>query len=210
MGSRNHYLVQELRSLCSNISQGGSDKILWDDGQQLKVNISVIYSSIANHKQPPAWPDFIWHTFSVPRYAIIAWLVLQERLPKDRMLHFGMSANQTCVLCSSADETHSHILYDCPFSSTVLNACPAVISSSWTDFSNGKFLEQNYPALHKNIAILYISAAFYAIWNERNNHIFKNTSCNPSSLIAQIKANVREISFILATLSEPECMLTRI
>lgn len=122
-----------------------------------------------------------------------SWLILQEKLlNKDRMSRFAMNTDSICVLCDSDDETHAHIFSDCPYTRTVLSACSALVEPNWNEVLQGRFLVHFCSRFVKQIAYLFISAAFHAIWKERNSRIFKNLKCNPSSLIAQIKDRVRD------------------
>ena len=158
-----------------------------------KVSTSVIYNDLALHRQPPPWLNFVWNAFSVPRFAFTAWIILQQRLlTKDRMSHFGMTVNQTCVLCASADETHPHLFADCNFTRTIFSACPHVMYRSWNDFSNGRFILTNCTRIQRLTAYLYISICFYNIWKERNCRIFQNSRNSPTCLISRIKSTVRE------------------
>lgn len=193
LGTSNYHAVRELRMLCSHITPRGSDEILWNDLRNVKISISSIYNDIAAHKSPPPWLSIVWSPYAVPKFAITTWLILQHRLlTKDRMLRFLMNTNPVCVLCAVEDETHSHLFSSCPYTRIVLAACSAMVHPNWTDFSNGRFLAQDYSRLETNVAYLFITTAFYAIWKERNNRIFKNASCNPSGLINSIRTKVRE------------------
>ena len=193
LGASNHYLVRDLRLYCSHIIPGRHDEILWNQCRNMKISISVIYRDISLHKSAPRWLDFIWHSFSVPKFAVTSWLILQKRLlTKDRMLRFDMRTDPTCILCATADETHDHLFADCHYTRIVLSACPKQVCSNWNDFAQGHFLVHDCTRFEKQIAYLFLSAAFYAIWKERNSRIFKNSRCIPSSLIAQIRDKVRE------------------
>ncbi|XP_017252984.1 uncharacterized protein LOC108223310 [Daucus carota subsp. sativus] len=188
LGVSTHYLVRDLRNLCSAITPTGTDTILWNDCFHSRVSISVIYNDIATHKSPPPWLEFVWNIFSVPRYAISAWLILQQRLlTKDRILRFGMIVDPTCVLCASDCESHSHIFSNCPYTHTVLSACPVPVCTSWNDFTTGSYIRIGCPRITR-----FIAAAWNAIWTERNNRIYRNVRRNPAELISLVRAQVRE------------------
>ena len=111
----------------------------------------------------------MWNNFNTPRYAFYAWLILKERLlTKDRMLHFNMHTSPFCLLCQNSDENHAHLFCSCPFSRKVLDACPIRVSSSWIDICNGRCLLSQADAIRTKVAYLFIAAAFYHIWMERN------------------------------------------
>lgn len=193
LGSSNYHHVRTLRELCQSIHSSGVDEILWNNAHIQKMSISVIYNDIALHRTPPPWLDFAWNSFSVPKYAMTAWLIMQQRLlTRDRMLRFGMSTSPACVLCATGMESHPHMFNECTYTRIVLSACPVRVSTRWSDFSRGQFLVNNCTQIEKKTAFLYIAAAFFAIWKERNNRIFQNLRCNPTGLIAQIKTKVRD------------------
>ena len=56
----------------------------------------------------------VWFTQSVPRYAFITWLAVQNMLSTgDRMRQWG--AVQGCELCGKRDGTRNHLLFACPY-----------------------------------------------------------------------------------------------
>lgn len=91
------------------------------------------FSSVAlirptGNSQP--WEHVVWHTFSVPKYSFLLWLVLKQRLlTRDRMQRFGMRVPAgDCLLCNSDLESHDHLYSSCPFSSRMFWESPCIIS----------------------------------------------------------------------------------
>ena len=116
LGVSNLSSIRELRELCRSILPNGSDEILWNNTRHAKLSISVIYSDIAPRNTPPPWLDLIHHPFSVPKFAITSWLILQSRLlTKDRMIYFGMDTNASCELCATEAESHPHLFSGCNY-----------------------------------------------------------------------------------------------
>ena len=96
------------------------------------------------------------------------------------------------VLCATHLESHSHLFADCHYSRIIFLACPGVVNLNWNDFKKGRFISSASHGLEKDIGILYLSAAFYAIWTERNNRIHRNVRCSLTSLIHNIRCRIRE------------------
>lgn len=76
---------------------------------------------LIRHSSPPQqWHKVIWFKEHIPRNSFIAWLALLRRLLKrDRLRRWGMNVPDQCVLCSSAQETHHHLFFECRFSSII-------------------------------------------------------------------------------------------
>lgn len=52
--------------------------------------------------------------------AFIEWMIMQGRLPiKERLVTWGVSADDGCCLCSMDQESHDHLFFDRLFSSQV-------------------------------------------------------------------------------------------
>ncbi|XP_017228359.1 uncharacterized protein LOC108203740 [Daucus carota subsp. sativus] len=191
LGSSNYFQVRELRSLCENIQIGSHDKITWNGS--LHVKTSSIYFDISEHIPTPRWVPFIWHNFHVPKFAFTSWLILKGRLlTKDRMLNFSMNADQRCILCMTHNENHEHLFCDCDYTKEILNACPVGVRHSWANYCNGDFFIFDLDQTEMKVASLYISAAYYHLWAERNLRVHNPGQYNsPGNLIKVIKEAVR-------------------
>ncbi|WOH03959.1 hypothetical protein DCAR_0623364 [Daucus carota subsp. sativus] len=157
--------------------------------------LSTIWSSMRPTGVTPPWFNFVWSKFRIPKFAFTAWLIIQEKLlTRDRMVFFHMRTCTRCVLCNVADETHAHLFCDCTFARNVLSAWLIPISTAWADFQVGRIVgNPSADSLKKEMTYLYVSAAWYAIWSERNRRI--HTSDNPhtvGNLVLGAKRAVRE------------------
>lgn len=197
LGVSNYQPVRELRDLCERVTPRGHDRLVWEDGGNRMVSISVIYNSLKAHCSPPLWLSFVRSKFKVAKFAFTAWLILKERLlTKDRMQNFHMHISQLCLLCGAANETHQHLFCDCSFMRSVLNACPMTVSNTWSDLCTGQMLTGNADLIRTHIAYLYISAAFYYVWMERNYRMHNPGQFSQSSIIIRrIKESMRNRLF---------------
>ena len=67
-----------------------------------------------------SWNRLVWQKTRKPKCAFITWLALQQKLlTRDRLQQFGVSCLQ-CVLCQIENEQHTHILFECCYTRTVL------------------------------------------------------------------------------------------
>lgn len=172
LGVSNFSLVRNLRQECADIPIRRQDSITWNNGSVWPVKIATIYEDLSPHRPHPPWFSFVWHNFNPPRYAFYTWLILKERLlTKDRMILFHMHTDVNCVLCQNMDESHEHLFCNCFFSRTILNHCPVMVSSNWSDFYSGTCIVNQLDPIKMKIAHMFISAAFYHIWEERNFRI---------------------------------------
>lgn len=53
---------------------------------------------------------------SVQRHALIQWLAFHGRLTtRDRLHNWGVVPCVECVLCKTGEESHKHLLFECPY-----------------------------------------------------------------------------------------------
>lgn len=80
----------------------------WSNPRGIKV--SRVYEWL----RPRAPPYFrtMWHSICEPKHSFMVWLATLERLPAKDRLKLS-NGNLSCVLCQSANETHSHMFFHC-------------------------------------------------------------------------------------------------
>lgn len=62
----------------------------------------------------------LWKFRAEPKCCFFIWLLLQRRLPTaDRIIKRGGQADPVCKLCYSQQESHSHMIVNCPFAKHV-------------------------------------------------------------------------------------------
>lgn len=68
----------------------------------------------------------------IPRVSFIVWIALHSRLNiGDRLQQFGLTPNPTCPFYQSPVESHSHIFFDCMFSTRIWNVLKAMSNVNW-------------------------------------------------------------------------------
>ena len=77
---------------------------------------AVVWDSIRPRKEKVVWHKLLWAPFVLPKHAVIAWMVIQNRLPTlDRLKKWGLVMDETCVLCHHEAETREHLFFQCSF-----------------------------------------------------------------------------------------------
>lgn len=119
----------------------GKDVYLWRHrtGGFGKSFVSrVTWELLRNPSPIVPWQSVVWFREEIPRCSFIAWTSYLGRLPtKDRLISWGITVQPGCVLCASADESHSHLFFECSFAAAVwfrfcgrhLTSPPASLSS---------------------------------------------------------------------------------
>lgn len=193
LGVSNYHFVRELRDRCDSITIRGMDRITWDSGGTAIVSTSSIYNSFIDHRPCPPWLPFVWSRFRIAKHSFTAWLIMKERLlTKDRMHAFHLNVNHLCLLCGVSNEDHQHLFSTCIYSRNILNACPLAVSTSWSDMCDGRFFTTVTDSMRTNIGYLFVAAAFYNIWHERNFRMHNSGQFNqPNIIIRRIQEDVR-------------------
>ena len=193
LGISNYLPVRDLRTQCENIIIRGMDRIIWDSGGAGLISTSSIYSSLLDHRVGPPWLPFVWCKFRIPKFAFTAWLILKERLlTKDRMQAFTMNVNLQCLLCGVSNEDHEHLFSTCSFSRNIFNDCPLAVSAAWNDMLSGRFFTTVMDSTRTNIGYLFLAAAFYYIWQEKNFRMHNLGKFNSAiHIVRKIQEDVR-------------------
>lgn len=86
LSTSNHGNAIELRLRCAQVTIHDRDHIIWDGAGSKKLSISDIWHTIRPTSNSQPWERVVWHTFSVPKYSFLLWLVIKQRLlTRDRM-----------------------------------------------------------------------------------------------------------------------------
>lgn len=194
LGISNDYTVRELRLLCSRTMLYSNDDILWDGNSSNNLKIGMIWQNLRPTGFKPTWYNFVWSKFSVPRFAFVSWLVVQERLlTKDRMIRFRMNIINRCELCGADAESHAHIFCHCNYIRQIYSNWYIGINLSWPELKAGRVcLGSGISRIDTELTNLFVSIVLYMVWRERNMRVHDNTHRRGStSLSLEIKENMR-------------------
>ncbi|TVU08333.1 hypothetical protein EJB05_41734, partial [Eragrostis curvula] len=86
---------------------------LLDAEENLKS--APIYKMLTRaHWKPCDYFEFVWHNRAPPRVQFFGWLLVQERIQcKTNLLQKTIVDDAKCEVCSSADETSDHLIFEC-------------------------------------------------------------------------------------------------
>lgn len=104
------------------------------------------------------WHKVVWFKEEVPRCSFISWTAYQDRLPtRDRLISWGLHVPPGCVLCSTADESNSHLFFDCTFASSTWNRfCGRYLASPPASPAAVVALCQNLQGPHASRAVVIL------------------------------------------------------
>lgn len=126
------------------------------------------------------------------------WLATMGRLhTMDRLYRFGVVQNSTCVLCSSFEESHDHLFFECDFAKVIWQSISSMVPIRWPSLSWGVFLRWAVIKLRRiddpfsAVARIALAASVYFIWYERNRRVFDNCSISTDGVIEEIVETIR-------------------
>lgn len=173
------------------------DKILWTltlDGQ---FTTKSAWEACRYRNPFQQWHSLVWFGQGAPRWSFIEWLVVLGRLStKDRLISWGMAVSPQCTLCMTVLESHSHLFFDCPFSSLIWRQLlvrngisrpilPFSQELEWAVYNmNGKSFRD---VLFK----LSMAASIYTLWEERNMRIFQGKARDVDGVSLAIFNSIR-------------------
>ncbi|XP_039064928.1 uncharacterized protein LOC120210227 [Hibiscus syriacus] len=79
-----------------------------------------IWDHIRERRDKVDWHKLIWFPAHVPKFSIVAWMVILDRLPtKDMLARFGIQVDHICGLCGVELESRNHLFLECSFAREV-------------------------------------------------------------------------------------------
>ncbi|CAL9217925.1 unnamed protein product [Arabidopsis halleri] len=147
--------------------------------------------------------------FSLPRFAFTSWLAFRGRLlTRDRLTRWGLHVPATCVLCSSALESHDHLFFECNFSfaiwsffaSKFISNPPRSLGAAavWIQARPIPASQSRPPEIV--ITKLILQTSIYTIWKERNSRIFTLESSTVPTIRKAIDRSLRDFLLSLPSL----------
>jgi hypothetical protein len=171
------------------------DKHCWS----LVSNGVFTISSLVDHLRTPfpkvSWHKCVWFPGHIPKCSFITWITIQNRLyTEDRLVLFGTKSISCCSFCSGS-ESHTHLFFNCPFSTSVWNQILNFVNISWHPRPWSNWIDLMVTIKGKSLKSLIIklifTASIYHIWIERNIRKFQNISCPASVVVGKIYSMVR-------------------
>ncbi|XP_022042094.1 uncharacterized protein LOC110944753 [Helianthus annuus] len=191
----------QLQPLTLSITQ---DRVVWKNFEEKLVPFSSreVWDTIRTRDQQIRWSKVIWSAFNIPKHAFMTWLIFKKKLwTQDRILRWnqlvtGSMNLMCCLLCHTGLETHEHLFFECPYSSSVWHKVRQKIdmdmaSDSWEDISEWLISRANSKTVVSVAGRLIVAAAAYVIWSERNARFFSNRLRPPEKTADIVISTVR-------------------
>ncbi|XP_039012131.1 uncharacterized protein LOC120141273 [Hibiscus syriacus] len=152
-----------------------------------------IWDLIRCKGQTVIWHKLIWFPSHIPKFSLIAWMALLNKLPtRDRLLKMGINTDSICVNCSTSYETRDHLFSQCTMAVELWNSI-LKLNGMNTTFLSWDEMVIKACSLWKGrsllTTILKISwtVVIYTLWQERNQRIFQGRSRTLGCLLKEVK-----------------------
>ncbi|XP_039020600.1 uncharacterized protein LOC120152444 [Hibiscus syriacus] len=163
-----------------------------------ELSTRQIWEAIRPEAPKVVWHHLVWFVGRIPKYCIILWMVILDRLPtRIRLLRMGFAIdNDKCLLCNLESETRNHLFFECDYAGNLWKAILQLCgvnrrASHWdgelawaTHCFKGK-------SLITRVLKLALSSHVYWIWKERNDRLFGGVPRPWSTILEDVKAVVR-------------------
>ena len=132
---------------------------------------------------------------------------------RDRLRSWGITIPSGCVLCSMADESHSHLFFECSYAAVAWNrfcgrylASPPISVAAVVDIS-GQLQGPHAPRIAAILKLLN-QVIIYNLWREQNARIFRDTSKTPEAFFKVVDRGMRDrlLSLSSAAVSPPSLL----
>ncbi|KAJ6983827.1 hypothetical protein NC653_026594 [Populus alba x Populus x berolinensis] len=174
------------------------DACIWTGTAAGNFTIDSAWNLLRDTRPRDSKYHLIWFPGHTPRHAFIFWIASMDKLyTMDRLLSFRITTTSSCILCGVQAETHDHLFFNCPFSSTVWRDLAAKTLYCWPNTSWQRLLQWAASIFRKPkdfthiLSRMVLSTTVYYIWYERNNRIFKNAYRSPQELRAEAYEVIR-------------------
>ena len=151
----------------------------------------------------------VWFKEEIPRCSFITWTVFLKRLPtRDRLISWGISLPPGCVLCSNADESHSHLFFECSFAAVVWNHfCGRFLASIPSSVAAVVAHCDQLRGTHASRAVAVLKllnqVIIYHLWRERNARIFRDVSMTQEAFFRVVDRAMRDRLLSLPAVAAP-------
>ncbi|KAF3781390.1 putative ribonuclease H protein [Nymphaea thermarum] len=142
-------------------------------------------------------PRSLWSPGPSPRAIAFAWLLLTGHINTfDHLQRLGVSLANQCPLCLVATESRVHLFTSCPFFTSVLASTWPSLASSLPNPPSIRLLFLFCPSPHLtaswgHVWRLWLISAWWRIWVERNNRVFRGSFSSSDSVARLVHGDVQ-------------------
>ncbi|XP_039047469.1 uncharacterized protein LOC120187962 [Hibiscus syriacus] len=98
-------------------------RLFWSAINLTRIKDGWIWDNVCDRRDKVDWHRLIWFAAHIPKFSIIAWMVILDRLPtKDILVRFGMVTDNVCGLCGVGQESSNHLFLECSYATEVWGA----------------------------------------------------------------------------------------
>ena len=166
--------------------------------QRWRLQGSRCVSCADTHGCPPpdATANLAWHKQVPHKVSIVAWRLLQDRLPtKINLQRRGIAqvTDTRCVSGCGKEETTSHLFLHCHVFGAIWQHIRSWIGVSGADTDNvpdhiQQFIHYSgYTKARRSFLQLLWLLCVWLVWNERNSRLFNNTETSIDQLLDKAK-----------------------
>ncbi|XP_038997435.1 uncharacterized protein LOC120122384 [Hibiscus syriacus] len=156
-----------------------------------------IWEAVRDSRSKVSWHKIIWFPMHIPKFSMISWMAILDRLPtRDRLSRMGIVIDTQCVLCNVAIESRNHLFVDCNFAKLLWNSIINLANVQkphlpWEEMIEWACVEWKGKSLISTLLKITWTSYIYMIWEERNRRIFKHKTREAAHLLSLIKDIVR-------------------
>lgn len=145
---------------------------------------------------PTKWSKGIWFSGATPKYSVIGWIAIHNRLATgDRLLQWNAQACANCIFCQTLLGTRDHLFFSCPYSEKVWrNLTGAILGQNYSHSWNSviKLLTDNRLTKTREFLFHYVfQTSVHTIWHERNKRRHSEARQHSNQIIKFIDKQIR-------------------
>ncbi|KAM1823097.1 hypothetical protein ACFX14_025043 [Malus domestica] len=178
------------------------DVLIWEVSTSGVFSFSDGYEIVRHRFPVKSWASIIWRPFIPPRYSILVWKILFNKLPtEDQLQRRGIPLAPICQLCHKNSESIDHLFSSCEFAQcawrwlatqfgTIIPPTGS-ISDLWLVFLSKRF--------SPHLRNVWIASGFFllmAIWKMRNKVKFEGKPPSLSRLCRSTSAWIRQVGVL--------------
>ncbi|XP_074318524.1 uncharacterized protein LOC141655338 [Silene latifolia] len=140
------------------------------------------------------WSYVCWNHLNLPKSSFICWEYMHKRLPtRDRLLRIGCPIHLVCSTCCQPSETHSHLVYECPYviECFKLLHCRLYICLRVQELVHWFSTVRRLSKFQKRFIGACHVALIYWIWRIRNEAKMNVVVRRPEALVSQVLHDIK-------------------
>ncbi|XP_020258783.1 uncharacterized protein LOC109835210 [Asparagus officinalis] len=196
-------LIPLMPSIANTSITGQQDSWKWLPSGNGEFSFHSAWNHIRSSGAAFELYNVVWYPSSNPRMSYCLLKALYNRLPtRDRLINFGISSSEICVLCDLAKESRDHLYFQCPYLVYIWKLCKLKLQMNDSDNKDlnteAQNIQQKFKSKDKSyiLARLALNSTVWQVWQERNRRIFQNQKMHKIMVFRRI---YEDINILLRT-----------